>query len=728
MDRKRRLIVYGLYIQIACVIGLTLSLMIGALWYAVNKQDTVVKENYANLIQEFLNKDLKEQIYLANDYSYWDEIYFNLLVDDEIAWAKENLGDTFSHNNSLAEVVVLDRQLNQIFHHQNPNLGNTSLLNKRDLKNSIRSEVNYLIQNVKRRQPETATSGSFIVYNNLLYIISVGAINPDSHEFDDSGQIHKGYLLLVRRVEFTEILSFAQYLGIKNLKFSPLSKEEPVNGFLLFSKSGIPIGSMDWNLTLKGGSSFEDSLPWILPGLLFLALIIWLIVKRGHSVITLLTDEASIRAFKREKLEEQAQGLKSLVDENLRSSEQGESSLKLSVEILSRTLKADEATIWLFDGNREEAHCHSRYLFAPDQHAEVLPTLRDNELNELILRIETDRHLVSSSDVAKSYLNKFWHLIYGNYEGECILTVGIFQHDYLKGFLSVKRQGVTAEWAVEEVTFAQSVSNLLSLVLEKNERLLIEQDLVLAKDEAVAANKAKSEFLANMSHELRTPLNAIIGFSDIIQKELNGPVSPVEYRDYAADIHSSGTHLLSLISDILDISKIEARSYKIHPEATDICAVAKAVGRLISVKAGEKKITLNYDFDNDIPPIHADQRGLKQVLLNLLANAVKFSHPGGVVNFSVRMGDDANAKILIEDFGVGIEQKHMERIGQVFYQGDSSISKQHEGSGLGLYISKNLCEMHGGSMEIKSEHGKGTLLILNWPKSSESSLSQQKAI
>jgi signal transduction histidine kinase len=451
-------------------------------------------------------------------------------------------------------------------------------------------------------------------------------------------------------------------------------------------------------------------------------------VKRGHSVISLLTDEASIRAFKREKLEEQAQGLKILVDENLCSNEQGGNSFRRSVEVLSRTLRADEASIWLFDENGKSAHCYSRYVLTGDQHVEVLPDLCDAELDELILRIEADRYFTSSSDMTKGYLNKLCHLFYGSYEGESILVVGIFQHDFLKGFLSVKRQGIAAEWAIEEVTFTQCVSNLLSLVLEKNERLLVEKDLVIAKDEAVAANKAKSEFLANMSHELRTPLNAIIGFSDIIQKELNGPVSPTEYRDYAADIHSSGTHLLSLISDILDISKIEARSYKIHPEATDACVVAQAVGRLIAVRAGERKITLNYDFDEDIPPIHADQRALKQVLLNLLSNAVKFSHVGGVVNFSLRKGSGDYAEILIEDFGVGIEEQHMEKIGQAFYQGDSSISKHHEGSGLGLYISKNLCEMHGGSMEVKSEHGKGTLFILNWPKSSMDTLSQQEAI
>ncbi len=725
MNHKRHTVIYGLYAQIACAIGLTILLTLGVLWYAVYKQDEVIQHNYAELVERSLKDDLGELVYLTNANSYWDESYHNLVEEINLEWANKHLGQEFAYANGLSEIIFLHEDLKSYYEITGSKNRQISFLEEGHLNPSLRLEINYLVEQVVNRQPETATSGSFVSHQGKLFAISVGEIYPDSYEANPSFlRKGKGYLLLVKEFDFNSINPLVKYLGLNNLTFSPLNSALSLkNGFVIFAKSGTPVGTVDWSQTLKGSNLFQDSIPWIIAVLIVVACLVWLIVKRGHNVISMLSDESFIRAMKREKLERQAQALKELVRENLRDKESGEGILQLATSVSCEALEADEATIWLLEEDGENVLCHSRFVRSVGEHAPNLQPISKVVFQELIEVLKRDQVTSSRPSGDGHALITLKNFLLGRYEVHSSLSVGIFQKDTLKGILSIERKNLNEDWPVEEITFAESVSNLLSLMLEKKERLRVEKNLVLAKDEAIAANKAKSEFLANMSHELRTPLNAIIGFSDIIQKEMIGPITPIKYRDYAEDINASGTHLLSLISDILDISKIEARSYRIAQEATDVNELSASVIRLVTPRAGKKKIWLTTEFEENLHPIFADQRALKQILLNLLSNAVKFSHPGGNVIFRTKAGFKGMAIIEIEDFGVGIPKEHLGKIGEAFYQGDSSISKQFGGSGLGLYISKSLCEMQGGFVEVKSEPDKGTLFTLNWPYSKNTDMS-----
>jgi two-component system cell cycle sensor histidine kinase PleC len=230
---------------------------------------------------------------------------------------------------------------------------------------------------------------------------------------------------------------------------------------------------------------------------------------------------------------------------------------------------------------------------------------------------------------------------------------------------------------------------------------------------AEEANRSKSEFLANMSHELRTPLNAINGFSEIMQGEMFGPLGHERYKDYVTDILSSGQHLLSLINDILDMSKIEAGKMQLQPEPIEPAQLLEQCVRIMRARAEEKTIKLGVE-GQPLPSVEADPRAIKQVLLNLMSNAVKFTPEGGKV--IVRTFDAADGVVIqVADTGIGIPEEDLHRVGRPFEQIENQHSKVHQGSGLGLALSKSLIELHGGTLRIDSVLGKGTTVSFTLP-------------
>ncbi len=248
-----------------------------------------------------------------------------------------------------------------------------------------------------------------------------------------------------------------------------------------------------------------------------------------------------------------------------------------------------------------------------------------------------------------------------------------------------------------------------------------------ARLKAEAANRAKSEFLANMSHELRTPLNAIIGFSEALLQGIYGPVSD-KHREYLNDILESGEHLLSLINDILDISKIESGVIELDVTEFSLKELLRSGMMLFKEKAIKHNLTMEVDIQDDIDMIVADQRRLKQVIVNLIGNAVKFTPDGGSVRVSARKIQDAGCmihdtertlrefiEITVADTGIGIRPEDLDRLFQPFQQIESPIIKRYEGTGLGLSLTKRLVELHGGRIWVESEYGRGSRFIFVIP-------------
>ncbi len=260
----------------------------------------------------------------------------------------------------------------------------------------------------------------------------------------------------------------------------------------------------------------------------------------------------------------------------------------------------------------------------------------------------------------------------------------------------------------------QALQKTIDVLRQSQSRIVeLAESYEQEKIRAEEANQSKSEFLANMSHELRTPLNAINGFSDIMKKEMFGPLGDPRYKEYVGDILFSGQHLLSLINDILDMSKIEAGKMTLHVESMDVSTLIQQVIRIVRGRAEDNGQKLMYD-PRETKEIEADPRAVKQVLLNLITNAIKFTPEGGVVSVDVSV-KSAGVIVQVSDTGIGIGPEDLKRLAQPFEQVENKETRQVEGTGLGLALSKSLVELHGGNFRIESTVGQGTSVIFTLP-------------
>lgn len=241
------------------------------------------------------------------------------------------------------------------------------------------------------------------------------------------------------------------------------------------------------------------------------------------------------------------------------------------------------------------------------------------------------------------------------------------------------------------------------------------RDRLAEQNRALAlANRAKSDFLARMSHELRTPLNAVIGFAEIMIAELKGPLGAPVYRDYASDIVSSGRHLLNLVNDILDLSRIDADAMPLNETTVDIGSMVRSVMRAGEAIAAEGGVRITCNVPSDIPSVLADERRLRQILLNLVGNAIKFSRPGGLVVVEAGVSGDALV-LAVRDNGIGMAKEDIPRAMQPFSQLEGPMSRHYDGAGLGLALARALAERHGADLDIESQLGVGTTVTIALP-------------
>ena len=295
-------------------------------------------------------------------------------------------------------------------------------------------------------------------------------------------------------------------------------------------------------------------------------------------------------------------------------------------------------------------------------------------------------------------------LLFGGMVGLCFRTI---RH--------LAQQNAALATARDEAwTVAAEAREELHRAQERYDRIV--EDLKAARDEAIAANHTRAMFVAGMSHELRTPLNAIIGFSEVLEMGLFGSLGSPRNLEYVRDIKGSGQHLLSLINDILDMSKIDAGKMSLHEDMIDLAHLIAASCRVMRPRAEDGKVELVMSLPEGRPLyIRGDEVRLKQVLFNLLSNAIKFTHAGGKILVRAQERGSREVEITVEDSGIGIRPEHLALVFEPFRQVDDSLTRQVGGTGLGLPLTRSLVEMHGGELRLSSIEGKGTTVTVILP-------------
>jgi two-component system cell cycle sensor histidine kinase PleC len=282
----------------------------------------------------------------------------------------------------------------------------------------------------------------------------------------------------------------------------------------------------------------------------------------------------------------------------------------------------------------------------------------------------------------------------------------------------VRKDGSTAHAVITTalLELSQKRRFMVSTIRDITERKNMTRNLKRAKEEADSANRAKSSFLANMSHELRTPLNAIIGFSELMKNHTFGPIVNPKYEEYMGDIHFSARHLLDIINDVLDMSKIEAGKIDLIESEVSLQDVVESVTRIMSDRGRSAGVTLEFNVQDNVPHMMADQRLLRQILINLVSNAVKFSLPGQKVNIDVSLSSSREVWISVIDRGCGIPEDKLRHVLEPFGQiNDPKYHHKGQGTGLGLPLAKAMVELHRGHLRLESKEGKGTSVFIYFP-------------
>jgi two-component system cell cycle sensor histidine kinase PleC len=288
--------------------------------------------------------------------------------------------------------------------------------------------------------------------------------------------------------------------------------------------------------------------------------------------------------------------------------------------------------------------------------------------------------------------------------------------DYILAIMAVTAQGYFAVLAYR--LYSTTLATLHAraekdaLIGELEQAKMISDE---ARQRAEAANISKSRFLAQMSHELRTPLNAILGFSEVMKTEVFGEHAVAAYKEYSGDIHTSGVHLLGLINEILDLSRIEAGRYELNEESVSLVGVVEDCHHLLKLRATSRGITLHEVYEPDLPRLWADERALRQICLNLLSNAIKFTPQGGEIWLKVGWTASGGQYMSVKDTGAGIPEEEIPIVLASFGQGSNSIKSAEQGTGLGLPIAKSLVDLHGGTFTLKSKLRIGTEVIVTFP-------------
>jgi signal transduction histidine kinase len=666
------------------IVGLILAMaatIATMLWFSAREVDRQYAEDASARTKLVLSNLRSAATTVALDYSWWDEAFENVHVQYSPAWADS----TFAQSTVLGPDKAVDGVLllgpdNQILFGKWQGV----ILAPADL--IFAGGLNGLVD-AARAATGSADTGptpqaGYISYKGQLAIAGASALTPYEHHDLLAKRPGTSVLVMLRSLTPEYLQQVGAIYGIIEPRIvAPVQAGASNEGLAaslinnvyarpqqipLLGSDGANLGALTWAPEAPGRALMATLGPGALLALIILSgiglFVLWQIV--------------AIRRVTREQV---------------KVIEARNDALRQSAQMLGATIQSIEDGIAVFDRDRRLQHWNRAYLQMwqfPESFLRSGVTM-DEMLDELkksgrAHQLDTDDQGKPATDPKAFEPSGRW--LYRRGDGR---------------LLSVRRLPIGDE-------------GYMAICSDLTAQKQHEDELVKAWEQAVIANRSKSEFLANVSHELRTPLNAIIGFSEVVERELFGPLGNERYVSYVRDIRNSGEHLLSLINDILDLSKIEAGRFQLRMEEVDCNEIAHSVARLIRPRTLEHGLTMKIELPDRPVVLNADKRAVKQVLINLLSNAVKFTPENGTVTLASRPWHDG-VEFVVSDTGIGIDVKDMPVALAPFGQIDSQFTRKYEGTGLGLPIVKGIVELHGGTIEISSEPSQGTSVIVRFP-------------
>ena len=647
---------------VAVILAVSALVVCGLVWYAARILDDVAIDSSAQVMRAKLAELERRGSIDAKDRSWWDQAQENLFAERNTIWAEDNFGTYAFGSLGWSTTFVTGPDGAPLYSW----IEGESFGRSHNALEYFDGGLDRLIEAAQQgpmEEPAPAT-GLLVDRNGILHIVSVSPFTWENPTVEQLAPAPRPILVISMALDSVALASIAEDLNVSDLRI--VGSGEPATGAVsnrLIAPDGTPVGRLVWSLDLPGERLVVTALPAILIAFLAMSWLLWIVFGRAKRAARQIENGARLLAAQNSVLERSEQRVRAIMD-------------NLADGILSVNP----------DGGIESVNPAALRLFGFDA-----PAIMAKDLLSLI---------------------------------DCPKGIQLLVAFRAREEVPAQVQGAVGRRADGSV-FPVDLSTgevvlgdrrLLTVVVrDMTERENQAEALRDARDIAEKANRTKSEFLAHISHELRTPLNAIIGFSEMYKSKIFGSLGDKRYEEYAGHIYDSGKHLLALINDILDLSRADASRIELYEDDVSIDTIVSSSVEMVRKEAAEGGLVLEVDLPQDLPRLRADERRLRQVLINLLGNAVKFTPQGGRVLVRAQLDGEGCIRIQVRDTGIGMHQEDVQKAFVPFAQVDATLTRRYLGAGIGLSLSRTLVEAHGGEIAIESRPKKGTTVTLVFP-------------
>lgn len=646
---------------VAIILAVSAVIVCGLIWYSARTLDEVARDGSLRVMQAKIAELERRSSVDVKDRSWWNEAQVKLFGERDTIWAEDNFGSYAYDFLGWATTFIIGADNAPLFGW----IEGESFGRSRNALEHFDGGLDRLIELAQQspmEEPEPAT-GLLLDQNGIPHIV---AVSPFTWEVPTVEQLAPGrrpVLVISLALDGPALAKIAQELNLRDFQIVRVEEAGAPLSMVMVAPDGHPVGTLTWGLDLPGERLVTTVLPAIAGAFLVMSWLLWLVFGRAGRAARQIENGARLLAAQNSAIERSEQRIRAIMDN-----------------------VADGIFTINPDGGLESANPAALRLFGYDA-----PVIMGKDFVSLI-------------DCPEGF--------------QILATFRAAEEvpSQVQGAIGRRADGTSfpVDLSTGEVTIGDR--RLLTVVVrDMTEREKQAEDLRAARDVAEQADRAKSDFLAHISHELRTPLNAIIGFSEMYTSKIFGALGDKRYDEYAVHIHDSGKHLLALINDILDLSRADARRLELFEGDVEIGTMIDASVEMVRREAAEGGLSLEVEIPENLPRLRADERRLRQIMINLLGNAVKFTPRDGRIVVRTELDGENRIRIVVRDTGIGMRQEDVERAFVPFKQIDATLTRRYLGAGIGLSLTRRLVEAHGAEISIMSRPNKGTTVTVVFP-------------